>query len=58
MEGGDREELTFTTLGASGGTEQHTFVIQVKKSDQEKPEKSFVKITRTYQKVSKYNLRP
>jgi hypothetical protein len=36
MEGGDREEMTFTTLGASGGTEQHTYVIQVKTSDERK----------------------
>lgn len=25
----DREEMTFTTLGASGGAEHHTYVIQV-----------------------------
>ena len=25
----DREEITFTTLGAAGGSEQHTYVIQV-----------------------------
>jgi hypothetical protein len=25
----EREEMTFTTLGASGGAEHHTYVIQV-----------------------------